>query len=704
MDAFNYPIASWGYGLAAVGFFAFSLHLAAAWRGNIRGILLFSTIAISALWAASATAFTLNETRLWWITTVVFGTLRIGAWLVFLLSLLFFSAKDGDGNHRWLKWPGWITGAIIATACSNILLQGFPDVSRQLFGPSSQIPFLPNLMLTIGGLMLVEQVVRNVPVASRWAIKPLCLALAGTFCFDLYFFTNAFLFKQVDVDVWAARGVVNVLVLPLIAVSSVRNTDWTFRISVSRQLVFHTAALLGSGLYLLGVAGAGYYLRYFGGSWGAALETVLLFSGLLSLGVFILSGTLRSKLRVFLNKNFFSYRYDYRQEWLRFTQSLSALAPLTSGVQERVIKALADLVESPGGSLWLAEADGSMRLAARLNCPDCKETEPANSSMQEFLGRTRWVLDLDEFRVAPHHYDGLSLSPWLVAQEDAWLITPLFSSEGLFGFVILSSSRARIEVNWEVQDLLKTAASQAASYLANMRAAEALLESKKFDSFNRMSAFVVHDVKNLVAQLALLLKNAERHKDNPEFQQDMFMTIDHVVERMKHLLLQLRAGTTPVDQPRPVALASIIERVRRAKAGQEPAVEIMIEEEVDALGHGERLERVLGHLVQNALEATPTTGRVWVKLYAADGRAVVEVGDTGHGMSPEFIRDHLFKPFDSTKSSGMGIGAYESAQYITELGGRMDVESRENLGTVFKVQLPRHFTKVQSPAADVEKA
>ena len=705
MEAFYYPTAIWGYGIAAVAFLIFAVQLAVGWRGSVRGALILAAVAFSACWAASAAAYTQTEARTWWISTVLFGTLRIGAWLVFLLSLLFVSARENQGtSNRWLRLPPWITAVFVITALSNIVLQGMPEVTAALLGPYSQLPFLPPLVLTIGGLMLVEQVVRNLPVASRWAIKPLCLALTGMFCFDLYFFTNAFLFKHIDVDVWSARGIVNALVLPLIAMSSARNKDWAFQIAISRHIVFHSAALLGSGLYLLGVAGAGYYLRYFGGSWGAALETVLLFSGLLSLSVFLLSGSLRSKLRVFLNKHFFSYRYDYRDEWLRFTQSLSSQGPLSADIPERAIKALADLVESPGGCLWLADPAGSMRLAARLNFPDCKDAEPADSPLLEFLRRTQWVLDLNELRDSPHVYDGMQPPAWLKDSDDAWLVIPMFSGDALFGFTILATPRAKIDVNWEVLDLLKTAASQAASYLANMRAAEALLEAKKFDSFNRMSAFVVHDVKNLVAQLSLLLKNAEKHKDNPEFQRDMFMTIDHVVDRMKHLLLQLRAGTTPIDQPRPVALADIVERVRRAKAGQEPAVEATVERDVDTRGHAERLERVIGHLVQNSLDATPADGKVWIRLSASEDTAVIEVGDTGHGMSPEFIRERLFKPFDSTKSAGMGIGAYESAQYVAELGGRVSVESKENSGTIVKVHLPVHRPKAKSPSAEMEKA
>jgi putative PEP-CTERM system histidine kinase len=268
------------------------------------------------------------------------------------------------------------------------------------------------------------------------------------------------------------------------------------------------------------------------------------------------------------------------------------------------------------------------------------------------------------------------------------LVVPLLTANELIGFVVLATARTQLEVNWEVNDLLKTAGRQAASFLGQMQATEALLEARKFDAFNRMSAFVVHDLKNIVAQLSLMLKNAERHRDNPEFQQDMLMTVDHAVERMKQLMLQLREGTTPVNTPRGVDLGEVIRRIGLAKAGQQPAIELQLGDRVIARGHDDRLERVIGHVVQNALDATETNGRIWVRLERQGAQAMVEVGDTGHGMTPEFIRERLFKPFQTTKQAGMGIGAYESFQYVQELGGRILVDSTANAGTRVRLLLP----------------
>jgi putative PEP-CTERM system histidine kinase len=221
-----------------------------------------------------------------------------------------------------------------------------------------------------------------------------------------------------------------------------------------------------------------------------------------------------------------------------------------------------------------------------------------------------------------------------------------------------------------------------------MRATEALLEARKFDAFNRMSAFVVHDLKNIVTQLSLMLKNAKRLHANPEFQQDMLATVENSLEKMRQLTAQLRQGETPPSGQSGVDLVPIVRRIEAVAAERGRTVEVRIDDPVVTRGHEERIERVLGHVVQNALEATLPTQRVWLKLSRHSGRAQVEIGDTGRGMSQEYVQTRLFKPFQTTKQAGMGIGAYETFQYVRELGGSISVETELDRGTVMIIALP----------------
>src|SRR6185369_3577201 len=212
------------------------------------------------------------------------------------------------------------------------------------------------------------------------------------------------------------------------------------------------------------------------------------------------------------------------------------------------------------------------------------------SPLSSFLLSSGWVINLEEYRCFPGRYGDLEIPPWLSDVPNAWLVIPLMVGSQMNGFVVLASSRTQIDVNWEVNDLLRTAGCQAAGFLAQMQATEALLEVRKFDAFNRMSAFVVHDLKNIVAQLSLMLKNAERHRDNPEFQQDMLMTVEHSVERMRQLMMQLREGATPVDSPRGIDLCDVIRRIQTAKAGQGRDMEVALTDKIIAKGHEDRVE------------------------------------------------------------------------------------------------------------------
>ncbi|MCL4798025.1 MAG: PEP-CTERM system histidine kinase PrsK [Burkholderiales bacterium] len=693
--------AAWSYGLGLLAFAIFGLRLAIGWRPGRRGTLLLAAVGATALWEGASFAYALWETDAWWLAARIADGVRIGAWIGFLLTLFADPGtaapeRPSGGPPRWI-------GVLAAVAIVTSLVTP-QSVPMSLAPPTaaSRAGFALMLALPILGLLLIEQLLRGTPRELRWNMKPLYLGLGATFAFDLFLFADALLFGQLNGHVWAARGIVAALAIPFVAVAAARSRDWSLDMHVSRDVVFHSTALLISGVYLLAVAGAGYWVRYFGGTWGTTVQVAFLFAALLTFGVMLSSGSLRARLRVFINKHFFSYRYDYRAEWLKFTRLLSA-AESEASLNERCVRALADLVESTGGSLFLKRQEGFSE-AARWNTAEVAAIEPPASPLVRFLERTGWVVNLAEHRSRAQQYEELALPEWLGRIARAWLIVPLLSGDELIGFAVLAEPRTPIEVNWEVRDLLKTAARQAASYVGQVRAAEALLEAQKFDAFNRMSAFVVHDLKNLVAQLSLMLKNAERHQDKPEFRKDMLATVEHVVGRMNQLLLQLRAGTTPIEAPRSVSLSALAERIARGKASQTPAIAVDAPAAVTAFGHEDRLERVIGHLVQNALEATPPDGQVALRVYEEGDFAVVEVSDTGVGMSPEFVRERLFKPFQSTKPTGMGIGAYESAQYVGELGGRILADSRPQGGTLVKVFLPRAAALRAAATADREVA
>lgn len=687
-------LALLGFALAALahaGFVAMLLRAPEWRRGRDANATLFlaalgATVAwaLASLWQAGAASLTAAY------TAALLDLLRLGLWLRFMLALLAPGRGDeADPVLRPLRTAAAV--AVVMTLCGLVgvgLAREPAALARLMFGGW--------LLIAVVGLVLVEQLFRNLPDDSRWNAKPVCLGLALLFAFDLYVYAEGLLFGRPDADALGVRGLVVALSMPGLLVAAHRRRDWIRRLQVSRSAAFYSATLILVGGYLLVMAGVGYWVRDFGGDWGRGLQIVLGAAGVLMLAMMVLSGTARARLRVFVGKHFFSYRYDYREEWLRFTAMLSSRGS-PQEIGGLVVRGLANMVESPSGSLWLrGGADGAYRQAARWNTAEVDAAEAADAPLVAYLGEPGWVIDLDEFRDAPRRYGSLALPAWLRDGGDTWLVVPLPVAGELLGFVTLGRPRTRLELNWEVRDLLKTAARQAAGILAQMQATEALLEARKFEAFNRMSAFVVHDLKNIVTQLSLMMKNAQRLHANPEFQQDMLMTVESSLEKMRRLMLQLREGATPPGGARGVELAAVVERIASGARSAGRRVETDCTPGLATRGHEDRLERVLGHLVQNALDATPPEGRVWVRCARHGGQVKVEVGDTGIGMSEDFVRNKLFRPFSSTKTSGMGIGSYESFQYLRELGGSVDVASRVGEGTVITLLMPLFETHASS--------
>ncbi len=675
-----------GYALSAAVHLIFLAFL--AWTGRMpRGSplsagLFVAALFASALWAAAQALGEGGRDSSWLAAAALLDLARYGLWLAFLYTLIG-AMREGEAPRA----PAALRWVIVVTLSVAVLLQCLRIVLGAIERPASGFVLLVLLALPLLGLLLIEQLFRNLRDDTRWTAKPVCIGLAIVFAFDVYRVSQAFLIGQIDEATAAARGLVHLLAVPFLLVAARRHADWMSRLQVSRSAVFHSATLVLAGVYLLFVSSLGYYVRFFGGTWGRALQLSLLFAALALLVAFAVSGSLRSKLRVFVGKHFFSYRFDYREEWLRFTAMLSTPAsPHELG--RLVVRGLADMVECPAGSLWTrANPDGPFQQVTRWNTAPIESSEPADSAFSAFLRRTGWVIDLDQLRSSPRLYEGLVLPPWLLGAQ-TWLVVPLLAGDELLGFVLLAHPRTRVDVNWEVLDLLKTASRQAAAHLAQMQATEALLEARKFDAFNRMSAFVVHDLKNIVTQLSLMLKNAERLHDNREFQRDMLLTVESSLARMRRMMLQLREGAPAAGVSVGVELAPLVRRLQASAKARGRELEVHQRERVATRGHEERLERVLGHLVQNALDATPPAGRVWMTVGRESGQVRIEIGDTGEGMSEEFVQTRLFKPFSSTKSSGMGVGSYESAQYVRELGGGIHVASRPAEGTVITVHLP----------------
>lgn len=672
------------YGVAAVGWLVLLLLLLTSWRGRLQGGLLVTAALISISWALRA-AYNAGGEQIssdWWYE--ILEVARTVAWLVFLTHLLEPVAREKRFGPPWIRiW------AIPISAGVALLGIEFGAPLGIWTDSLTDLAILAHVGLAIAGLSLVEQAFRNTPLRQRWATKFLYLGLGLMFAYDFFLYADALLFKHLDFVLWESRGFVSAMAVPLLAVAAARNPEWSVNVFVSRQMARYSTAIFGAGLYLLVMAGAGYYIREFGGSWGATLQATFLAGAGVLLAALLFSGQMRAKAKVFLGKHFYRSKYDYREEWLRFTRTLSVGEP-NEPLRVRAIRAIAEIVDGTGGSLWTR--DGRQHFAPRAiwntGVPEVRQ-EPAEGSLVRFLEQRQWVIDLDEYAGDPEIYADMTPPDWL-SELRPWLVVPLLQGEALSGFLVLTESNARRPLDWEDRDLLKTAGRQVAGYVASLDASEALSQARQFEAFHRLSAYVVHDLKNIAAQLALVVRNAERHKSNPAFVEDAFGTVANATGRMNRLLAQLRTER-PSGRVRSLALADAARQAVATYAGQRPEPILQLDPGCDpwVRADQERLIAVLEHLIQNAREATSPNGHIEARIRTEGKMGVVEIWDDGCGMDERFIRERLFRPFTTTKgNAGMGIGVYESYEFARGAGGDLTVESTPGNGATFFLKLP----------------
>lgn len=639
----------------------------------------------SVVWSTQSQHFFLAD-------TLVFETIRNTFWLILSATLLTrqqpHKLRRQLTHSRQLYLVGLFTIFLMS-------IETFPHLLDSVRTLTDQDPrFIGHVIFAILGLILIEQLYRNTPLPQRWNLKFICLALGSTFAYDLIVYSKSLLYQHLDLPLWQARGFVNALTTPFFAVSLTRLDNMSSATQTTpRKVVFYSTVLFGSGLYLILMAGAGYYLKQTNAEWGDTLQTLFIALALLLLVITLTSGKIRALAKVYFSKHFFHYSYDYREEWLKISKALARLESLEE-LQAFIITTLTNLVESTGGGLWLKNDQGDFCLVAEQNLrlpTHALRQLKNNPHLPDYLAQKQWVIDFFELTHTPEVYDDIDLSPWCYEDSQVWLIVPLFHLNHLEAFVVLTQPRVARQLNWEDHDLLKTVGMQLANAIALTKASEALASSRQFEAYHRLSAFLVHDLKNITAQIALIVKNAEKHRHNPEFFDDTLETLDNVVGKMHRIVDQLKQGTLPNAPATRIDLKALVQKIQRQHMGA-PSLQLELPEENCIIqGDVTKLNTILTNLIQNAQDASRHKADGWVKLALSleSGAAIIKIIDNGIGMDAKFIAERLFKPFDTTKgNAGMGIGAYEARDYILKNNGLLDVESQPDHGTTLTLRLP----------------
>ncbi len=679
-------VVLYSYGTSLLGFTLLTLLVLFTRDKQISGLPAVAATLLTAVWAAIVVVSSLQPYPLL-APMQLAEVARNAAWLFLLLKLInsrLAGTEHFFASTKWLPWFCVGCVLVVAGVFGPLVLTGaLPQMENSFYS----VHFATWLAMAILGLLLLEQIYRNSTQQERWSVKHLCLGLGVIYAYDFFMYAEALLFRQLNGNLWQARGFVTGLtaVLIAVAISRMERPQTESKLYLSRHVVFHTVTLIAAGVYLLLMALAGYFIQYMGGAWGGVIQiTFLVTSGLLLL-VLLFSGQMRARLRVWLSKNFFSYKYDYRLEWLQFTRTL---ASGDDNVPVNIIYAMGNLTKSPGGLLWSRTEDGRFTLEADWEMAVPEKPDELRD-LPQWLEQSEWIVDLKEWRQSPDLYDGLDMPPMINKISRAWLIVPLMFGDILQGILLQRESDLQPELNWEDRDLLKVAGRQAASHLAQYQANQALVNSRQFEAFNRLSAYVIHDLKNILAQQSLIVSNAGKHRDNPEFVDDVINTVENSVERMTRLMNQMRSGVRGGER-QSIELGALLRETinERANTPPQPVLRVCADNVV-VFADRAQLGTVFNHIIQNAQEAAGKTGQVTVELECADNRAIVWIEDNGVGMDEEFLQNRLFKPFESTKGlTGMGIGAFESREFIRALGGDIRVSSTPGVGSRFAVEMP----------------
>jgi putative PEP-CTERM system histidine kinase len=610
---------------------------------------------------------------------------RSAAWYGFILHLYRRSVGSDEQVSSAFKTMGLLALLVVGGTPMVEWFAGPATASLLSLGTATKLGF------AICNVLLLENLYFNTPVEARWHINLVCVALGAVFLYDLLLYADAVLFHRLSFGLVEARAPAIMLAAPLIALTAVRNRRWAVDIHVSRDVVFHSFTLIASGIFLLAIALIGEVFRRGGSEWGSVAETSLIFGAILAVAVTLTSGSTRSRIKALVVENFFSNRYDYRREWMRCIDALTAPDAFVA-LHKRAIRAAAEVVDSPAGALFVRPPqDVAFQWAGSWNMPAVTTPVPPGHPLVTRFKDGDWIVQLDDIPDA---------GTWIPELPRAWVVLPLNHFGTLIGFVVLARSRAHFKLDREAYDLLRVIGREIASRVAEQRAMQVLTQTQQLREYSQRFAFVIHDIKNVSGQLSMLLTNAEVYADNPEFQRDMLATVRASVGKITRLLSRLQVER----QERDHALITPAERLRNIVDACQTTRhrQIVFSDHSDGAGAAidpDAFDAVTTHLLNNAIEASDPASPVRIDLRVEAPGVVVDIIDRGPGMTPEFVRDELFRPLRSTKGDGHGIGAYQARELLRDAGGDLLVISRPQAGTTMRIILPSVRPSVAEPAS-----
>jgi putative PEP-CTERM system histidine kinase len=616
-----------------------------------------------------------------------------GPWLLFAVTFARVNPREFVRRSRWALAAAFLLPPAIVAAFWDSL------VTRTTYAtPSWLIPVglggqglhLALLLAALAILVNLENTLRSAVGSVRWQIKLTVIGVALLFGVELFSYSQVLLYSALQTSLLPFGSVVLLMTCAFVVASLVWRRLGSFDVYPSQTFLFNSLTLLVAGLYLLAVAGLVELIDVVGGRQRAPLIAFFVLMAVLGLALMLLSTELQQRVKGFVNRHLRRPTHDYRRIWDEFTRRTSrlvAIGPLST--------AIANLASETFGcssaTIWLVK-EGERKLA--LGGSSALSAAEAATVLKDHGDGRAWLEILESKLDEPMDLRAPGLPPAasdLVRVVEASYSVALLGSEGKpIGFLTVNERVAGPAYSFEDFALLKTLADQAAAALLNRQLAKELERAREMETFQTLSTFFVHDLKNLASRFSLVMQNIPVHFDKPAFREDLLKTMEKSVSKIETMTTRLSSFSRGRSLNRVACDLNTL--VREALSGFDGATKANLVFECREVpkieADPEEIQNVLTNLVLNAREATEASGRITVSTSRENGWVLLVVADTGSGMTPEFIANSLFKPFQTTKKSGLGIGLYQCKTIVEAHGGWIEVESAPGRGTTFRVLLP----------------
>ena len=643
-----------------------------------------------------------SERGAWLRRCMLLKSLVPGVWLGF--SLLYARGKQDELLNYWKGL--WVAALFVPVG----LMLGFPErvfvavecgagMTIQL-GLAGKIWVMVVLMATLAILVNFEKTFRASVGMTRWRIKYLILGVSLIFGVRVYTLSQMWLFSGYRPELTNLTLMALLLGCILIGVGQVRSGFGEFNIYPSRAVLQGSVTVILAGVYFVIVGLLAKWVALLGGIANFQAQALVLLLGVVGVAVMLLSERFRMALRRFISRHFRRPEHDFRKIWTEFTRRTSSVLDAAT-LGKNAAEVIAESFHVLGVTVFRID-------------PETLEVQWLNSTEKRggLSGPPIHAGNLVELVNCGHPFV-------LESEHEAWaealreicpnkfqhggkrLVVPLVAAERLVGLMVLADRVNGVPYSQEELDLLKCIGVQLAGGLLNCTLSDEVLQAKELESFQTLATFFVHDLKNAATGLSLMLQNLPIHFDDPEFRTDAIHGVGRTVERINQLILklsslrrELQLTTTPCRLD--LLCAEVLDGLVATIDGKKRMERDLRQVPTQMLDR-EAMRSVVTNLVANASEALNGGGKVNVVTRMEANRVEFSVADNGCGMSSEFVKTLLFRPFHSTKTNGLGIGMFQCKKIIEAHGGSIFVESRPGNGTRFTILLPLGMNSQPNP-------